>query len=189
MGNETNPRLPRWVDINCRSHEWFVAVADYRFANGQMRTGMLVCQYQLTDVNEGDGGLGLIPGSHKMNFKLPDHIATSWRTSITPPVHNPPAKAGDLIIFLEATQHGTLPWFGAGERRSLFYRYSPKYLNYVAPYYKTTQPDWVTELSDAEQAVLEPAYIYNHPLVENDGVAVDRNSRTEPKQFSYQRRK
>ena len=44
-----------------------------------------------------------------MNFALPTEIAASWRTSITPPVHNPPAKAGDLIIFLEATQHGTLP--------------------------------------------------------------------------------
>ena len=91
-----------------------------------------------------------------MNFALPPEIAASWRTSITPPVHNPPAKAGDLIIFLEATQHGTLPWFGAGERRSLFYRYSPKYLNYVAPYYETRQPDWVADLRDAEQAVLEP---------------------------------
>ena len=39
-------------------------IADYRYANGEMRTGMLVCQYQLTDVNEGDGGLGLIPGRY-----------------------------------------------------------------------------------------------------------------------------
>eukprot|EP01043_Picozoa_sp_COSAG02_P120516 COSAG02_NODE_57290_length_281_cov_0.708791_1_plen_71_part_01 len=66
--------------------------ADYRYANGQMRTGMLVCQYQLTDVNEGDGGLGLIPGSNKMNFAMPAEIAASWRDSIAPPVHNPPAK-------------------------------------------------------------------------------------------------
>lgn len=128
----------------------------YRCANGVMRTGMLVCQYQLTDVNEGDGGLGLIPGSHKMNFAMPATISASWRNSITPPVHNPPANAGDLIIFLEATQHGTLPWFGKGERRSLFYRYSPKYLNYVAPYYETMQPAWVTQLGDSQQAVLEP---------------------------------
>ena len=47
----------------------------------------------------------------------------------------------------------------------------------------------VAELSDAEQAVLEPAYIYGHPLIENDGEAVDRESRTDSKQFSYQRKK
>jgi len=64
----------------------------YRYANGEMRTGMLVCQYQLTDVNEGDGGLGLIPGSHKMNFALPAEVSASWRDSITAPVHNPPAR-------------------------------------------------------------------------------------------------
>ena len=111
------------------SGPYFNGECYYRYANDEMRTGMLVCQYQLTDINPGDGGLGLIPGSHKMNFSLPPEISASWRTSITPPVHNPPAKAGDLQIFLEATQHGTLPWFGQGERRSLFYRYSPKYLN------------------------------------------------------------
>ena len=26
-----------------------------------------------------------------------------------------------------------------------------RYLNYVAPYYETQQPDWVDELSDSEQ--------------------------------------
>ena len=71
-----------------------------------------------------------------------------------------PTQAADsrawYCLTVQATQHGTLPWFGAGERRSLFYRYSPKYLNYVAPYYETRQPDWVADLRDAEQAVLEP---------------------------------
>ena len=30
-----------------------------------MRCGMIVCQFQLADVNEGDGGMCVIPGSHK----------------------------------------------------------------------------------------------------------------------------
>ena len=62
-----------------------------------------------------------------------------------------------------------------------------KRLHSVAPFYQTTQPDWFDELTEAQQTVLEPAYIYNHPLLENDGETVDRESRTEPKQFSYQR--
>ena len=98
-----------------------------------------MCQYQLTDVNEGDGGLGMIPGSHKMNFRLPAGVSASWSDGIVPPVACPMAKAGSLIIFLEATQHGTLPWAGDGERRALFYRYSPKYLNFVAGTYTTEQ--------------------------------------------------
>ena len=36
----------------------------YKYANGQMRCGMLVCQYQLTDVKSGDGGAQ--PSSHNL---------------------------------------------------------------------------------------------------------------------------
>ena len=68
-----------------------------------------------------------------------------------------------------------------------FRRSQRKRLHSVAPFYQTTQPDWFDELTEAQQTVLEPAYIYNHPLLENDGETVDRESRTEPKQFSYQR--
>eukprot|EP01051_Picozoa_sp_SAG22_P019029 SAG22_NODE_3385_length_1742_cov_1.671942_2_plen_130_part_00 len=124
-----------------------------------------------------------------MNFALPAEVSASWRTGITSPVVNPTAPAGSLTIFLEATQHGTLPWFGSGERRALFYRYSPKYLNYVAGTYTTSQPAWVeTELTEAQQAVLEPAFVYHHPLVGNDGETVDRPRRDQA-QFSYDRPK
>ena len=32
----------------------------YHYANGQMRSGMLVCAFQLTDMAEGDGGFGVV---------------------------------------------------------------------------------------------------------------------------------
>ena len=89
-------------------------------------------------------------------------------------VYNVPVKAGDLVIFPEATLHGTLPWKGKQERRSLLYRYSPKYLNFDGGYYQTSMPEWIGELTEAEQAVLEPPYMYNRPLVEKDGVTVVR---------------
>ena len=46
----------------------------------------------------------------------------------------------------------------------------------------------MSELSPAQQAVLEPAYIYNRPLIEDDGVTVDADSRTDTRKFSYQTR-
>ena len=49
----------------------FDGTQHYSYANGQMRCGMIVCQFQLADVNEGDGGLCVIPGSHKANFNMP----------------------------------------------------------------------------------------------------------------------
>ena len=75
-----------------------------------------------------------------MNFVIPAEISSSFRTSISPPVHNPGAAAGSLTIFLEATQHGTLPWTGQGERRALLYRYSPRHLNFANATHVSTQP-------------------------------------------------
>ena len=30
-------------------------------------------------------------------------------------------------------------------------------------------PDWVSELTEVQQAVLQPPYVYNRPLIEEDG--------------------
>ena len=63
-------------------------------------------------MNPGDGGLCVIPGSHKANFTLPDAI--SRYEAAQDIVYHVPMKAGDLVIFNEATTHGTLPWKGKG---------------------------------------------------------------------------
>ena len=38
--------------------------------------------------------------------------------------------------------------------------------------FEVTQPDWVSELTPAQQAVLEPPYVYARPEVSNDGQSV-----------------
>ena len=76
-----------------------------------------------------------------------------------------------LLWSCTATIHGTLPWTNPQtERRSLMYRYMPKYLHFAGGTFETQQPEWVSsELTPAQQAVLEPPYIYNRPLIGNDG--------------------
>ncbi len=133
---------------------------------------MVVFQYQLHDVNPGDGGFCCIPGSHKANYRCPKSIIEF--ESDLDLIANPSCEAGDLIIFNEATTHGTLPWKGKDERRSLLYRFSPKYLHFAGGEYTSTFPSWVDEITEAQRAVLEPPYIYNHPLIESDGVTVVR---------------
>ena len=143
----------------------------YTYRNGQMRCGMVVLQYQLTDVEEGDGGLCVIPGSHKANYGCPEEIR-KWEED-REVVYNVPAKAGDMVIFNEATLHGTLPWKPKDrQRRSLLIRYSPKYLHFAGGYYDVTFPDWADELTEAQRSVLEPPYIYHRPLIEDDGETV-----------------
>ena len=139
----------------------------YAYQNGTMRCGLIVCQYSLADVNSGDGGLCVIPGSHKANFACPDDILTLEANEEI--VYHIPLAAGDLVIFNEATTHGTLPWRGEGERRTVLYRYTPKYLHYAGGVHQTRMPEWVSELTEAQQAVLEPPYIYHRPLIEADG--------------------
>ncbi len=141
----------------------------YAYQNGRMRCGLIVFQYALTDVNPGDDGLCAIPGSHKANFEAPDDIMTLEANQEL--VFQPALKAGDLVIFDGATTHGTLPWKGKGERRTLLFRYT-KYLSYVTGTYETRLPEWVSGLTEAQQAALEPPYRYQHPLIVDDGVTV-----------------
>src|SRR5258708_8860675 len=147
----------------------------YTYRNGEIRCGMVVFQYQLADVNEGDGGLCVIRGSHKANFPSPIELR-EWEVD-QDIVYNVPCKAGDLVIFNEATIHGTLPWQADHERRSLLVRYSPKYLHFAGGFYKTEFPEWVNELTEAQRAGLEPPYIYNRHLIEDDGKTVVRPRR------------
>ena len=150
----------------------------YAYQNGRMRSGLITCQYQLADVSPGAGGLGLIPGSHKANFKCPlvhepglDIMTwdANWEL-----VYQPVMKAGDMLIFNEATMHGTLPWRGKHPRRPLFMRYTPKYMQHGSSLYQTGMPDWVSELTEEQRAVLEPPYVRSRPLIEDEGVSIDR---------------
>lgn len=43
----------------------------YRYANDEMRSGMVVCSFQLEDMPAGDGGFGVVPGSHKVSRHWP----------------------------------------------------------------------------------------------------------------------
>ena len=54
-------------------------------------------------------------------------------------------------MFTEALTHGTLPWRGAEERRTLFYKYSPAPISWSRGYYDGRDfPD----LSETQRAML-----------------------------------
>ena len=127
----------------------------YIFKDGLMHNGLTVVAWQLADQNAGDGGLCLIPGSHKGNFPCPPAMRKfeaykGFIKQIT-------AKAGDVVIFSEATTHGTLPWQAKHQRRSLLFRYSPNCLAYANSY--LPWPEGTLDgLTSEQRAVLEPPY-------------------------------
>ena len=118
-----------------------------------MHNGLTVVAFQLTDINPGDGGLCLVPGSHKGNFPCP---ATLRRGEAYQEfVRQITCRAGDCVIFTEAVTHGTLPWTAAHQRRTALFRFSPGNLAYVPHAW----PAGMLALMTPEQRlVMEPPY-------------------------------
>src|SRR5262249_26224945 len=88
--------------------------------------------------------------SHKANLRLPK----GWEdlTNLRPCVHPVPAPAGAAILFTEALTHGTLPWTGKDERRTIFLKYSPHPLAWAVPKY---DPNAYDDLTPEESRLLE----------------------------------
>jgi ectoine hydroxylase-related dioxygenase (phytanoyl-CoA dioxygenase family) len=82
--------------------------------------GLVAVQWSLGDAWPGQGGFACIPGSHRSAFALPRGVGLDH-----PMVREVPLRRGDMVIFTEALVHGTLPWTGTDDRRTVLYKYSP----------------------------------------------------------------
>lgn len=85
-----------------------------------MHTGLIAVQWAISTGKRGDGGFACVPGSHKASYATPRDLGLD-----DPTVVEVPLGAGDVVIFTEALTHGTLPWRGGNQRRTLLYKYSP----------------------------------------------------------------
>lgn len=82
------------------------------------------------DVNPGDGGLAVLPGSHKSNFDRPESLFNNGYLEQGLPEYavNVTPKAGDIVIISELLTHGALPWTPEDRNRVvLILRYGPQY--------------------------------------------------------------
>ncbi|MBT3346216.1 MAG: hypothetical protein HN712_27485 [Gemmatimonadetes bacterium] len=140
----------------------------YIWQNGRMHNGLTVVAWQLTDVNPGDGGLVVIPGSHKGNVACPPSIR-KWEAH-QDIVKHVTCKAGDVVIFTEAVTHGTIPWTADHDRRSVLFRMSPGNLAYGRGY-DPWPAAMLQDMTQAQAAVLEPPYHtrLNRPVLSDDG--------------------
>lgn len=127
----------------------------YHFRNGRMYNGLTAIAYNLGDTQPGQGGFGCVPGSHKSNLPLPEE----WRNLERPPacVREVSASAGSAIVFTEALCHGTLPWRGPGDRRTLFYKFSPRPSAWARYYYNADNFD---DLTERQRRILKTPGLY-----------------------------
>ncbi|MDP6503219.1 MAG: phytanoyl-CoA dioxygenase family protein [Planctomycetota bacterium] len=100
----------------------------------EVRDGRIFCDnsvffHYLSDVNPGDGGVVVLPGSHRSEFERPLNLfnngtmegleeAPDGILNITP-------RAGDVVIITESLTHGALAWKPVDRYRAiLMLRYS-----------------------------------------------------------------
>ena len=130
----------------------------YRYNNGRFFNGLVAVAFELSDVAPESGGFACVAGSHKMNFPLPEEWRISKNQGEVPSfVDRVTANAGDAIIFTEACAHGTVPWEGGGERRTIFYKYCPHAVAWGACFYNA---DHYGELTENQKAILMPPSAY-----------------------------
>lgn len=128
----------------------------YLFKDGRIHNGLTAVAYELNDVHPGEGGFGCVPGSHKSNLPFPKE----WLDLQSPSacVQAVTLKAGSAIIFTEALTHGTLPWRGENERRTMFYKYSPHPSAWARYYYNS---DDYPDLTASQQQILKKPGVYS----------------------------
>jgi ectoine hydroxylase-related dioxygenase (phytanoyl-CoA dioxygenase family) len=96
---------------------WFYGAGhNYHFQDGQPRTEQVNIGWLLQDVETatGDGGLMLIPGSHKARLPLPRPKQTSCDM---PQVKHMQGAAGTVIMYTGSTTHGVRSWRNPNRER------------------------------------------------------------------------
>ncbi len=145
----------------------------YHQQNGRMYCRGVTVAWQLTDVNKGDGGFCIVPGSHKTREPAPAGIRSveDHMDLVVQPV----MSAGDVLFFAETATHGTLPWRGRHERRSVLYKYASRAAARATGRHFTPETrwgNWVRDLSPEQRAVLYGPGVHtgsDFPRLDSDG--------------------
>lgn len=109
----------------------------FRYHNGRFACGQINCLIAYTDIGPGDGATMVVPGSHKSNVIHPAFVSSAdqnpWGEGDGGSVDGIPGaieihmKAGDAILFVDATCHGSARRVNPGERRISVFRYGPSW--------------------------------------------------------------
>ncbi|MBT7098816.1 hypothetical protein HN937_15675, partial [Candidatus Poribacteria bacterium] len=108
------------------------SVPQYGVRDGRIFAEQIVVFPYFDDVFPGDGGLLVVPGSHKAAFDRPAGAfgATTFESLDDLPagIINITPRAGDFAVISERLTHGTLRWQPKDRvRRVLVLRYQPQF--------------------------------------------------------------
>ena len=137
--NFLNVRGPGgFIHIHCGGHVPLSYLTFRQINTGEWLVGQINVLMALNDIGPGDGAPVLIPGSHKCS-EIHPRLKHDGKGIVYDGYTGKPAgsafatqevhlKAGDVVMFTDAITHGSAERTNTGYRRSIVYRYSPKYV-------------------------------------------------------------
>jgi hypothetical protein len=155
--------------LHCAREDHGWASAQHSVVGGRCHADNIVIFPYLDDVHVGDGGLVVLPGSHKSTLPRPGHkndlpplyssSPADWSTQLPRGLVNvAPVSAGDFLILSEATVHGILPWAPRDRlRRFLVLRFGMQYSG--SQPLLNLPPQCRERLSDTTRELMDYAHI------------------------------
>ncbi len=144
------------LPLHCARDDFGFDATRYECRDGRILCSDFVVFFYMTEVRPGDGGLLLVPGSHKSAFNRPAELFHGGEVveDIPEGVVNITPVAGDVVIFSELTTHGVIAWRPRDrQRRMVNYRYKVHHRGYEHRYtsgLKALLPPELVELASDE---------------------------------------
>ena len=163
--NFLNMRGPGgFIHIHCGGHVPLSYLTFRQINTGEWLVGQINVLMALHDIGEGDGPPVLIPGSHKCT-EIHPRLNVDGEGLVYDGVSGKPAgtavavkemylKAGDVLLFTDAITHGSAERTNPGYRRTVVYRYSPKYVRERFNY--QTSEALLGRLTPERRTIIEP---------------------------------
>ena len=163
--NLLNVRGPGgFLYIHCGGHTPLFYLTFRQHNTGEWMVGQINVLMALEDIGPGDGPTVLVPGSHKATEIHPrleldgkgivaaHHEREAAGTALAmKEIH---LEAGDVVFFTDAITHGSAERTNPGYRRSVIFRYSPRYLRTRFNY--QLSPELASRLTPRRREILEP---------------------------------
>ncbi len=138
----------------------------FRYLNGRFMCGQVNVLMALTDIGPGDGGTMLIPGSHKSNFKLPTYdearMGPGRSVDAVDEAIEIYMEAGDVLVFVDSTCHGSAKRVNPGTRRICVYRYGPSWGNFRHGYQPSDE--LLERLTPEQRTIVQPQKTIPRPI-------------------------
>ena len=163
--NFLNVRGPGgYIHIHCGGHVPLSYLTFRQNNTGEWMVGQINVLMALNDIGEGDGPPVLVPGSHKC-AEIHPRLEADGQGLVYDGVSGKPAgtaiavqemylKAGDVLLFTDAITHGSAERTNPGYRRTIVYRYSPRYVRERFNY--QISQELLQRLTPERRAIIEP---------------------------------